>query len=76
MGKVKEAKKYLKEHFDDVNAEAQNKLRAKFLHRWARLSGSANPNDPETIDWTNKYVRMESLLCDTGIWIRLSDKKT
>ena len=76
MGKLKDAKRYLQENFDEVNSVAKERLQARFYHRWAVLSGSDNPNDPDTIDWSNKYVRLESMLCDTGLWMRLSDPKT
>lgn len=75
MGYIKDAKKYLKENFDEVSEKSNNQLRNKFLHRWARLSDSPNPDDPNTIDWTNKYVRLENMLCDIGLWMRLSDPK-
>ena len=77
MGVVpQKVKDYINGHIDDMAVDQQIKSAQKFHRRWARLSGSENPDDPNTIDWDNPYVQLEYLLCDSGLLMRLSDPKT
>ena len=62
------------------NTRNANKVRANYMDRWARLSG-LEPNehgkyDYSKIDWTNKYIRLEHLLCNPRILTRLGNDNT
>lgn len=62
------------------NTKNANKVRANYMDRWARLSGlepdEYGKYDYSKIDWTNKYVRIEHLLCNPAILSRLGDERT
>ena len=62
------------------NTRNANKVRANYMDRWARLSG-VEPNDEgrydySKIDWQNKYVRLEYILCDPKVLSRLGNERT
>lgn len=62
------------------NTRNANKVRANYMDRWARLSG-VEPNDEgrydySKIDWQNKYVRLEYILCDPKVLTKLGNERT
>ena len=62
------------------NKRNANKVRANYMDRWARLSG-VEPNDEgrydySKIDWQNKYVRLEYILCDPKVLTKLGNERT
>ena len=73
----KNINKQLKKSNNEKNAK---KVRANYMDRWARLSG-LEPNehgkyDYSKIDWTNKYIRIEHLLCNPKILAKLGNENT
>lgn len=73
----KNINRQLKKSNNEKNAK---KVRANYMDRWARLSG-LEPNehgkyDYSKIDWTNKYIRIEHLLCNPKILTKLGNEHT
>ena len=78
--RMKKLKTQLREVANRMNDKDSAKIRAKFMDRWAELSGlerDENGNyDYTQIDYDNEWVKLEWWMSDITIFMKLSHEKT
>lgn len=79
-GRMKKLKTQLHHVVDNMNDKDSARIRAKFLDRWAELSGLERDEhgkyDYSQIDYDNKWVKLEWWMSDITIFMKLSHEKT
>ena len=81
QGKILNRKHLMKQLSKGKTAQkTTEKTREEWMDRWAGLSGvepdDYGPFDYSKIDWENKYIRLEYLLCDIKLQKKLGDEDT
>lgn len=73
-------KQKVRQYIDESDDRESAQIRAKFLDRWAELSGLERDEngtyDYNLIDHENKWVKLEWYMCDRNIFFKLVNDKT